>query len=1304
MPPPTGDNNVITTVTLEDQTRAAGAGVIKTFDRMEASAKRAEAAIRALNRAALGSESRPGTAPRIEALGGNTQKLNTAFNRLESRITTLGAAVTRATERLNRMALQPVHAVASSRTAASRSVAQASRARRGMTAAEADAMSAFGQTRARAGLRPASEVEKSVEREYGHVFRSLEQVGSAAEQARNSWLKMREINDRANDEAERARMDRHVMGGPETRREVAAHMARAKSTTPEIDREVEGYVNSLLGMAETDHRARKAREKAEESDRRRTVMGQRREAAANLPSVRLARSAAEFRLQGYALAHISNFVRNPGLENAFRAMGGIQALRALGARRREERQAERARAEEQGASAGGVGVGRMERMSAAGQRFAESLRRALSYERPLIEGSGQVRMRFEQSATAAGRLSQLLSRAANAAGRVRLGRGGPGQAANPVARGLASLSSFFGGSPGATPASGGGLGQSFLGLLTSPFGGGGGAGGGQGGAGGGITGAIGGAFRGFMGAASAAIPVVAGFTLALGTLLGVVFKVATAIGSALVSAFETVLSVITALINGIMRAVEAIASVISSIVSTVVGLLGQIAAAAQTVITTALGIAGAFAAAFAVVVAKTTEAAESTDSLKRGLAAIMGNAAAAADEVVRLSEAAKGPGLGFVEALQGSVRLQAAGLAARAARDAMIEFGNAVALVGGGKENLQNVTAILARMASMVHVTGRDINALRRQVPLIGRLMREVYGTSDTRELTAMGIDPKKFVADITEAMSHLPRMTASIKNALENLTDSWTRVLAQFGEAFATFLVPIINGIAQMLDRLVNAGVFAQIADMVSGILSNVDWLEVIRRGIAAIVAGLFTVPDAWEIVRTAVVKTWGDIVNVIHAGSDLIMTAWSAMLEFWRLAGPAIRDEWKAIGDFAGSLFKYLIDGFMTVGKVVIEVAKWMGAKIGEGMEAAGEALAKSQSDMTAKWSALSDQSRKTWETVFGHTAATPQQVQGVQTAIHRLQQAQTMGNTVPQAILDRVEFTVREARASGSTMSAADEREWRQRLTKGYMDANPDLVNSDVGNQAIVRNAAVEAASKAGVSQQDLESHGLKFDENGRLVSSNTEAITALTSILGEMQKPGTQGALPAAMSMVEPKWAAFQNAIGTATRDAADAWKNVPADLYNAWAARYNNAYSIMTGENPAGNPPQLGPDNFQGEAQPDDGDMEEVARNTERIARNTDRLRDLSGFTLGGGSRAEVGVTPVEIRMAALERAMRSPDRVDAVTGMSAVASERDLTPTIRLALPPRDPLDDYILSIIEEYNEQLMPRLMRAFSGLAAGT
>ena len=68
------------------------------------------------------------------------------------------------------------------------------------------------------------------------------------------------------------------------------------------------------------------------------------------------------------------------------------------------------------------------------------------------------------------------------------------------------------------------------------------------------------------------------------------------------------------------------------------------------------------------------------ERLEKGLIALMGSSEAAKAEMIKLREVAKLPGLGFEEAIKGSVSLQAVGFSADKARETLLAFGKAVGI------------------------------------------------------------------------------------------------------------------------------------------------------------------------------------------------------------------------------------------------------------------------------------------------------------------------------------------------------------------------------------------------------------------------------------------------------------------------------------------------------------------------------------------------------------------------------------------------------------------------------------------------
>lgn len=172
------------------------------------------------------------------------------------------------------------------------------------------------------------------------------------------------------------------------------------------------------------------------------------------------------------------------------------------------------------------------------------------------------------------------------------------------------------------------------------------------------------------------------------------------------------------------------------------------------------------------------------DQLKRGLTTFMGTTEAAEAEFQKLREVAKLPGIGLEEAVRGSNNLQAIGLSADDARKAMMAFGNAIATVGGGRENFELAIRGFGQLANAAKPLQQDLYQIANQLPQVNRLMIEAFGTNRAEDLAAMGITGKQLADFLVDALGKLPPVTGGIKNAFENLSDSAKVALGQIGEA----------------------------------------------------------------------------------------------------------------------------------------------------------------------------------------------------------------------------------------------------------------------------------------------------------------------------------------------------------------------------------------------------------------------------------------------------------------------------------------------------------------------------------------
>jgi tape measure domain-containing protein len=221
------------------------------------------------------------------------------------------------------------------------------------------------------------------------------------------------------------------------------------------------------------------------------------------------------------------------------------------------------------------------------------------------------------------------------------------------------------------------------------------------------------------------------------------------------------------------------------------------------------------------------------EKLEKGLGAVMGGSEAAAIELENLKEAAKAPGLGFEEAVRGSIRLQAVGLSADEARGTLQAFGAAIAATGGTAQNLDSVQYQLTQMISKNRILQEDFGILQENVPLLGKAVENAFGTQNIELIRKTGISAKEFTDRITEALAALPETqaaTGGLGNAFDNLQDELKFSFAELGRV-----------VVSSVDL---EGIMVKLADAVQG---AVDWFKQLNPEtqrtiviIAAIVAGI--------------------------------------------------------------------------------------------------------------------------------------------------------------------------------------------------------------------------------------------------------------------------------------------------------------------------------------------------------------------------------------------------------------------------------------------------------------------------------
>lgn len=178
------------------------------------------------------------------------------------------------------------------------------------------------------------------------------------------------------------------------------------------------------------------------------------------------------------------------------------------------------------------------------------------------------------------------------------------------------------------------------------------------------------------------------------------------------------------------------------------------------------------------------DAAVQMDTLKRSLNAITGSSKETAEQMKRLEAIGRLPGLAFKEAVEGSVNLQAAGFSARMAEKALMGFGNALAQVGKGRDDLREVVINLQQMASAGKVTADEIKETAQRVPQMRKAMEAVFGTSNTELIQKANISGKEFVEAMSTYFVAHQKTVQGAKTEMENFQESITKTFAALGDA----------------------------------------------------------------------------------------------------------------------------------------------------------------------------------------------------------------------------------------------------------------------------------------------------------------------------------------------------------------------------------------------------------------------------------------------------------------------------------------------------------------------------------------
>lgn len=205
---------------------------------------------------------------------------------------------------------------------------------------------------------------------------------------------------------------------------------------------------------------------------------------------------------------------------------------------------------------------------------------------------------------------------------------------------------------------------------------------------------------------------------------------------------------------------------------------------------------------------RTIDSAVRFDALRRSVVATEGSLQAATDTLVRMEKVAKLPGLGFAQAVSGFNQLRNAGYSAALAERSLRAFGNALALIGRGRGELDGLNRAFTQIVSKGKVHAEEINQIAERLPQIRKLMQDAFGTSDTQTLQRRGMSPLAFLEGLIKQAEKLPQVTGGISLAMENMDEALEQTSRKIGEAFVPAheallkaAIPIVETVGNIAD-----------------------------------------------------------------------------------------------------------------------------------------------------------------------------------------------------------------------------------------------------------------------------------------------------------------------------------------------------------------------------------------------------------------------------------------------------------------------------------------------------------------------
>lgn len=244
------------------------------------------------------------------------------------------------------------------------------------------------------------------------------------------------------------------------------------------------------------------------------------------------------------------------------------------------------------------------------------------------------------------------------------------------------------------------------------------------------------------------------------------------------------------------------------------------------------------AAGLAALGVQASKSAAEFEMLERALSVYTVTADETARVLRRLEEVAKMPGLGYREAVEASLSLQAVGMDARLAERAILSFGNALTAAGKGKAELDGVILALQQIASKGVIQAEEINQIAERVPQIRKVLVDAFGTARTEEIQKMGISAQAAIMKIIDELEKLDRVSGGAMTAFENIADTIDRAFIDVGKVINATVVPALTKVGDFVQNMQTGGWFKELAESAMGAAKSIQFVDTAIKALSQIQA----------------------------------------------------------------------------------------------------------------------------------------------------------------------------------------------------------------------------------------------------------------------------------------------------------------------------------------------------------------------------------------------------------------------------------------------------------------------------------